>query len=285
MKLVLGTVQFGLNYGITNDAGQVKSKDVADIIEHANKSNISMLDTASAYGNSESVLGSLATQNFMVISKVPSVAALKTSIHDCINQSLENLKRKSTYGVMLHDEADLLSSKKPYDELIKAKENKLVKKIGCSFYTVDALKQAFDMNYQLDLIQIPLNCLDQRFLVSGILEEAKKRGVEVHCRSLFLQGLLLDSNANLPKKLIPFKSVLDKFFDFCKVYNLTPLETTLKFLQQADMIDYGVVGCISKLQLSEITTAYKKIQNLERYFDFRELSSEDDILINPTLWN
>ncbi|MBE8232482.1 MAG: hypothetical protein HAW67_02015 [Endozoicomonadaceae bacterium] len=285
MKLVLGTVQFGVNYGITNNAGQVKSKAVIDILEHARISNISMLDTASAYGNSESVLGSLATQDFMLISKVPTVATLKTSIHDCINQSLTNLKRKSIYGVMLHDEADLLSSKKPYDELIIAKKNKLVKKIGCSFYTVNALKKAFEMNYQLDLIQIPLNCLDQRFLESGVLDEAKKRGIEIHCRSLFLQGLLLDSSANLPNKLKPFKSVLDKFFDFCKIYDLTPLETTLKFLQQADMVDYGVVGCISQLQLSEITAAYKNVQNLQKYVDFRRLSSVNDILLNPTLWN
>jgi aryl-alcohol dehydrogenase-like predicted oxidoreductase len=285
MKLALGTVQFGLNYGITNKSGQVQTMDVVDILSYAAHNDITILDTAAAYGNSENVLGELSTQRFDVISKIPSLTTLNKSITQCILSSLENLKRQSLYGLMFHDEKDLFSSKIPFIELLTAKNNGLVKKIGCSFYSIDALNKALDMNYDLDLIQVPTNCLDQRFIESGLLDEAKKRGIEVHCRSLFLQGLLLDNIATLPTNLMPSKGELLSFFKFCELHNITPLMATLKFLQQTEVIDYGVVGCISKLQLSEITEAYVKVNEFNKYIDFEMLSSTNTVLLNPTLWS
>jgi len=285
MKLALGTVQFGLSYGITNMSGQVQTKEAVEILSHAAHNNISILDTAAAYGNSENVLGDLSTQKFDVISKIPSLITLNKSITQCISESLENLKRQSLYGLMFHDEKDLFSSEIPFIELLTAKNSGLVKKVGCSFYSIDALKKALDMNYDLDLIQVPANCLDQRFLESGLLDEAKKRGIEIHCRSLFLQGLLLDNNAKLPTNLIPSKDELLAFFKFCELHNITPLMATLKLLQQTDVIDYGVVGCVSKQQLSEITEAYVKVNELNEYVDFKILSSTNTVLLNPTLWS
>jgi predicted aldo/keto reductase-like oxidoreductase len=269
MKLALGTVQFGLSYGITNKSGQVQTMDVVDILSYAAHNDITILDTAAAYGNSENVLGELSTQRFDVISKIPSLTTLNKSITQCILSSLENLKRQSLYGLMFHDEKDLFSSKIPFIELLTAKNNGLVKKIGCSFYSIDALNKALDMNYDLDLIQVPTNCLDQRFIESGLLDEA----------------LLLDNIATLPTNLMPSKGELLSFFKFCELHNITPLMATLKFLQQTEVIDYGVVGCISKLQLSEITEAYVKVNEFNKYIDFEMLSSTNTVLLNPTLWS
>lgn len=285
MKLALGTVQFGLDYGVTNSSGQVSKKEVVDILDHAGLMKMHMLDTAAAYGTSESIIGSLSTQQFDIVSKVPALTNLNKSVSKCISESLIRLNREFIYGLMFHNENDLLSSKKPFNELVDARYNGLVKKIGCSFYTVDALKQALEMKYELDLIQIPFNCLDQRFLQSGLIKEAKSRGIEIHSRSLFLQGLLLDKSVSLPIKLIPFQEELIVFFKFCETHDLSPLMATLKLLQQTVEIDYGVVGCISKLQLSEITTAYQNVQNDDEYIDFKKLSSTNNILLNPTQWN
>lgn len=285
MKLALGTVQFGLDYGVTNNSGQVSKNEVVKILAHADSMNMCMLDTAAAYGNSESIIGSLSTQHFNIVSKVPTLAKLNKSVIKCISESLIKLNRESIYGLMFHDENDLLSSKKPFNELAEARSRGLVKKIGCSFYTINALKKALDMKYEMDLIQIPFNCLDQRFLKSGLLKEAKSRGIEIHCRSLFLQGLLLDRNVSLPRTLIPFQKELTVFFKFCELCDISPLMATLKLLQQTDEIDYGIVGCLSELQLSEITTAYQNVENVDKYIDFKNLSSTNNILLNPTLWN
>lgn len=284
VKLALGTVQFGLSYGITNNEGQVQKDEVDDILKHAFQHNIQILDTASAYGNSETVLGNASVQNFKVISKIPEVLKLQTSIRSCLSDSLSKLKRESIYGLMFHNEKDLLAPENYLKQLKDLKIEGLVDKIGCSFYTVDALSKAFEMDYELDIIQVPGNCLDQRFLKSGLLGEAKHRGIEIHCRSLFLQGLLLDEETELPDSLRSFKNELDRFFSFCKLKNISPLMATLKFLQQIDAIDYGVVGCLTKLQLAEITSAYAKASQHKEVIDFSELSSSSDVLINPTLW-
>jgi len=284
VKLALGTVQFGLSYGITNNTGQVQKDEIDNILKHACEHNIQILDTASAYGNSETVLGNTASKYFKIISKIPEVSKLETTIRSCLSDSLMKLKRESIYGLMFHHEKDLLTSENYFREVIELKAEGLVDKIGCSFYSVDALSEAFNMGYELDIIQIPGNCLDQRFLNSGILKEAKTRGVEVHCRSLFLQGLLLEEGAVLPRALETSKKELENFFTFCKLKNISPLIATLKLLQQTDTIDYGVVGCITKLQLAEITCAYEKAINYTDFIDFSELSSSNDILLNPTLW-
>ena len=141
------------------------------------------------------------------------------------------------------------------------------------------------MNYDIDLIQIPANVLDQRFIKSGLLEEVKKRGIEIHCRSLFLQGLLLDRKMTLPKKLQPFKEDLSNFFNFCDFNNITPLMASLMSIKQASVIDYAVVGCVCKPQLQEIVIAYGKVNQLDRVIDFSQLASTNTVLLNPTLWN
>ena len=285
MKLALGTVQFGLNYGITNNLGQVQQNEVVDILKYASKANIHLLDTAASYGNSESVLGEQSTQQFDVVSKIPTVDTLNKPILQCITESLNKLKRNSLYGLMFHNEDDLISCAQHFNDLQTAKYNGLVHKIGCSFYSVDALKKSIDMNHDIDLIQIPANVLDQRFIKSGLLEEAKKRGIEIHCRSLFLQGLLLDRNTTLPKNLQPFKEELSHFFNFCDFHNITPLMAALMSMKQTAVIDYAVVGCVSKPQLEEIVIAYDKVNQLDRAIDFAQLASTNTVLLKPTLWN
>ena len=285
MKLALGTVQFGLNYGITNNLGQVQKKDVADILEYASIADIHLLDTAASYGNCESILGEQSIEKFDVVSKIPTVNTLNIPILQCITESLKKLRRSSLYGLMFHNEGDLASCAKNFNDLQTAKRNGLVHKIGCSFYSVEALKRSLDLNYGIDLIQIPANVLDQRFIKSGLLEEAKKRGIEIHCRSLFLQGLLLERTTKLSKKLQPYQEELAHFFRFCECNNITPLMAALMSIKQASVIDYAVVGCVSKPQLNEIVIAYDKVNQLDQTIDFGQLASKSTVLLNPILWN
>lgn len=283
MKLALGTVQFGMSYGITNTEGKVSKQEVDKILQLASISGINILDTASSYGDSEKVLGDANTSRFKIISKIPAIANLQTSVPDIISKSLELLKEKTLYGMMFHNESDLFNYPGVIDSLLTAKSDGCIDKIGCSFYSIELLEKALSIGVDLDLIQVPLNCLDQRFLSSGLLQEAKSQGIEVHSRSLFLQGVLLDKNAHLPNALKNSQEIRN-FFGFCKLHNLTPLMASLKFLEQATNIDYGVVGCLSSKQLSEIVCSYSQVLETQSFIDFSELSSDNEFLLNPSKW-
>lgn len=283
MKLALGTVQFGLNYGITNTSGKVSSKEVRNILNFATNNSLTKLDTASAYGNSQNVLGDLADNRFDIISKIPSFKSFKGTIQENVKSTLKSLKRDNIYGMMLHDEADILD-KTLYNDLLDLQNRGVFKKVGCSFYSIEALEFAFNKNLKLDIIQIPASCLDQRFEQTGLLYKAKEKGLEVHCRSIFLQGILLSRN-EIPLCLQKFKNEIDSFHNFADYNSITPLELCLMYLFQNEFLDFGVVGCQSEKQLKEIITSYKSIENMKLNLDLHQLSSSSEILLNPTLWN
>ncbi|WP_019613207.1 aldo/keto reductase [Psychromonas ossibalaenae] len=287
MKLALGTVQFGLDYGITNLDGKITNSEANKIIKRADKANISLFDTACVYGDSENRLGKL-TQGypqFKFISKFSTTAKETINISKTLHSSLEKLNCSSLYGLLFHDENDLLSPQGSgyYQQLTDLKAQGKIQKIGASFYTQQALEKALEQ-YQLDLIQIPASCLDQRFQQSGLLQEVQKQNIEVHARSLFLQGLLLSQNTNLPASLQKFMPELEFYFTTAKRLNLTPLQLALAYLIQTDEINYGVVGCQNSQQLLEIINAYSEMQQKELNINFNSLAVTNELLVNPALW-
>ncbi|WP_017221079.1 aldo/keto reductase [Moritella dasanensis] len=293
MNLILGTVQFGLDYGITNDNGKVNTATALDILDVANQANIHLLDTAAAYGDSEAVLGRLchSRNEFAIISKIPSSKTHVMDIKTSVNDSLNRLQVDKLHAILFHDQHDITNAQSRQNMAILAqlKDEQKVAKIGASFYTPEALESALSL-HNLDIIQIPANCLDQRFEQSGLLDEAKSRGVEIHVRSLFLQGLLLKENARLPLCLQPFKPELASYFNMAKELNLEPLQLALLYLISNKSMDYGVVGCVNPHQLIEITKAYNYVQKMLNSQKFKEqldlsgLASSSDQLINPSLW-
>lgn len=124
----------------------------------------------------------------------------------------------------------------------------------------------------------------QRFTNSGLLQEAKQKGIEIHARSLFLQGLLANDSEIIPNSLSPFRADLDRYYDYANMHNLEPLELALAFLVKTIQLDFGVVGCVNCYQLQEIIAAYKKVQKCDLNLDFNMLSSVEDRLLNPSLW-
>lgn len=286
MKLALGTVQFGLDYGITNHAGKISKAEALKIINVANEANISLFDTARAYGDSEEILGQLTSQfpKIQFISKIAISSETVFNISQIVQSSLKKLGCPTLYGMLFHNENDLLSpqGQSYYYELMNLKAQGKIQKIGASFYTLQALETALAM-YNLDMIQIPASCLDQRFQQSGLLKEAQNKNIEVHARSLFLQGLLLSPNNNLPSSLQKFTPQLDYYFSTAKRLNLTPLQLSLVYLIQTEEINYGVVGCQNAQQLIAIVDTYNKMEkNLN--FDLNSLAVADERLVNPALW-
>ena len=122
----------------------------------------------------------------------------------------------------------------------------MVKKVGASVYTSEQLDRLLE-NYQLDLIQLPLNVVDQRLLQSGSLGKLKNHSIEIHARSAFLQGLLLMPTNDIPDYLAPYKWVFEQFRICRESDGLSALEACIGFVQSIPQIDKIIVG-INSLQ-------------------------------------
>src|SRR6185312_221395 len=192
----LGTVQFGLSYGISNSSGKFPSERVRSVLEHAWRAGLTVLDTASAYGDSEAVLGrSLDTdQHFCIVTKTLPLprgdigARQLREVDTRLRESFAQLGVQRLYGVLVHHGEALLQSggEALYGLLEEWKRAGRVQKIGVSAYEGSQLRQLMQ-RFPLELVQVPVNVFDQRLVRDGTLRALKAAGVEVHVRSVFLQ--------------------------------------------------------------------------------------------------
>lgn len=286
MKLALGTAQFGLNYGVANSTGQVSAEAAAAILERARSLGIGLLDTAIAYGESETILGSLGTAGFDIVTKLPGHAEdevdLAAWVDRQIERSLGRLGVDTVYGALLHRPAQLLAvhGDKLYSALLRLKYNGRVSKVGISIYDpeeLDALYSRFDF----DLVQAPMNIIDRRLVTSGWADRLKTDGVEIHTRSAFLQGLLLMPKQGRPAKFAPWVTIWDEWERWLASCNLTPTEGCVRYVSSVAQVDRVVVGVVSVAQLDEIAVAMGA--PLNELPDFSHLA--DQRLLNPALWN
>jgi len=285
-KLGLGTVQFGLKYGVSNPTEQkTPANEVSKILEIAAENQIQVLDTAHDYGESESVLGTTLPQNhpFKIITKISKLSGGFKKIPQTFLESLTRLKQPFVEGLLVHHAKDLIGekSKQVYEALLLLKEKKLVKKIGVSVYEASEIESILDQ-YPIDLIQVPLNIFDQRLLKSGHLDEFKKRDIEVHVRSMFLQGLLLVEVESLPACFNSRKANFKKFHMFLAEQGISPLQACLQFVLQLPQVDIALCGVNDSKQLLEIC---KVAENPKlRPENFLELAIDDPMVLNPSNW-
>jgi aryl-alcohol dehydrogenase-like predicted oxidoreductase len=279
MKLALGTVQFGLDYGISNKKGKVGKDIVQDIFNLAKKNNITTLDTATSYGDSEKVIGDITKAKnlkFNIITKfTPSDIQ-----NNKIEISLENLKAESVFGILLHNSEELLTRKKTdlYNSLLEFKKNGLCKKIGCSVYSPN---EALDIskNYNIDIFQIPSNLFDQRLFTNDILQKIKSTGAEVHIRSVFLQGVVFIPFNRIPLHLNKLRPQLEKLQ---KDNNKLTIAKALAPFVQNKLIDKIVIGCCSVIELKQIISAYNIAKTLKIKLEDFEITDIDTI--DPRNW-
>jgi len=278
MKLALGTAQFGLDYGITNHSGQVAIDEVKDILEYAKTNNIDTLDTAARYGNSEQVLGEVGVNNYRIITKS---TPLKNGVDRVIKdfyQSLDNLNTGQVDGLLIHNIDDVKDKRfgDLFHKLNELKEEGLINKIGFSTYTPDQVYFLLE-NFDFDLIQVPFNVFDTRLIKGGQLQALKKKNIEIHARSIFLQGVLLDFD-NLSSYFSRWEKQFDKYQGAVEKSGLSLLEYALNFTLNVQEIDKILVGVNSIDQLKEIVQSKKKQSSLSA-FPINDIS-----LLNPGLW-
>jgi len=290
MQLGLGTVQFGLNYGVSNTEGRPSEEEVRRILALAVERRVHVLDTAAAYGASEIVLGRCLPRNapFRVVTKTrplrecPDTVGATAWVRDGFVQSLDRLGLESVDALLVHHACDLLGpfGDEMYTELMVIKQSGRAAKIGFSAYNGFDIDAALD-RYEIDLVQIPLNVLDQRLLLGGQMARLQQRGVEIHVRSVFLQGLLLMDPMTAPEYFAPIRPKLLAWQQALKDRGLTPTQGAFAFARSlgADVVLAGVVKT-SQLEVNCEDFRLARGKDL----DFSGFALNDEIYVNPSRW-
>ena len=286
MKLALGTAQMGLDYGISNTNGKTSMDEAAEIISIAKNNKIDVIDTAIGYGDSEKILGHIGVNGFKVITKLPSIPIglrdTKKWIHEQILRSLDRLKIDFLYGLLLHDTKMLSQTDNSliFEALLELQQNALVKKVGVSIYDPDELEIVID-KVEIDIVQAPLNLVDRRLVKTGWLDKLTKRGIEVHARSVFLQGLLTMPDGGIPLKFNRWNFLWNLWHKRLYDEGLDPTDECLRYVSSITDLTQIVVGVQTSKQLEQLC-ATKVISTDPN--EWREMICDDEALINPSKW-
>lgn len=271
MKLALGTAQFGLDYGITNKRGKIPKKEVFKILEYALKKGIDTLDTAYNYGDSERLIGEyikqfrIKNEKLRIVSKIPQSL---NKIDYYLKQSLNKLNLKTLYGYLFHDFNSFKKNNLEIVQLQRYKKIGLIKKIGFSLYYPSELDYLLEKNVKFDLLQVPYNILDQRF--SSYFPKLKRKGIEIHVRSVFLQGVLINDKRleKIAKKLQTSASSL-----------------CINFAALNRFIDKIIIGVAGFSNLKENVKAVDDKNKVFKVYDeLKKFKETNEAIILPIKW-
>ena len=257
-RLALGTAQFGSSYGVCNKSGQVGKTEIARILRLACEAGIDTLDTAVAYGASETALGEAGVENWKLVTKLPAVPDGTKDwpgwVEEQVDASLNRLGVESLYGLLLHQPSQLLerNGERLAAALEAIKTSGKTRKIGVSIYDPAQLGELLT-RLRCDLVQAPLNVLDRRLVETGWCARLKEAGIEVHARSVFLQGLLLITKR--PNKFNRWNAIWEEWDFWLQQTGRTPLEACLRYASGCEGIGKIVVGVDSIEQLRQILSA------------------------------
>ncbi|MGI4875715.1 MAG: aldo/keto reductase [Janthinobacterium lividum] len=282
-RLALGTAQFGLDYGLNNQAGQPSAAAVAGVLAAAQAAGLTLLDTATAYGNSEARLGELIGSNpaFELITKLPAGPPAQVAQH--LAASLARLRRTQLYGVLFHAFGPLQAEPAAWQALQAARAAGQVQRIGVSLYHPHEAEWLLAENWDIDLLQVPYNVFDQRF--AAVLPRLAARGVEVHVRSAFLQGLLLRHPAELPAFFQPLAPKLRQLRALAAAAGVPLPAALLLFAAGVPGVVRAVVGVDSVANLHENLAAAAYLAAAEALRPaLLALAEPTDTFILPYTW-
>ncbi len=284
-KIGLGTAQWGMPYGVSNRLGQTSTEEISRILKIANQSGISLLDTASAYGNAEQAIGAADITSYKVITKTPKFGSNNLSNTDTVLKtfkiSLERLNLHSTYGLLVHDASDLLSKngESIIRQLMEIKAEGLTTKVGVSAYNAAQIENILN-HFKPDIVQIPINVFDQRLIRDGTIKKLSDLGIEIHARSTFLQGLLLMSVDEIPKYFSRWLPVISAWQKYCKDQTISPLHLAMDFVGKIPEVSYVLVGIQNHKQLCEIIEGPSISNNI----NLDKFANDDQRLVDPSRW-
>ncbi len=289
-KLVLGTAQLGMNYGINNSIGQPSVEEAFDILDTSYENGITILDTAAGYGNSEEIIGRyMAERNrdFIISTKIPKIKS-DTEIEDMLEKSLNKLSKNSIDYYFVHDYKDAESRKGLLEKLKKVKSNGLIKNIGISIYEPYQLE--FIINNMLgyiDCVQIPFNVFDLRWINSNLLKLAKKINLKIFARSIFLQGLFFTDKERIDLIHTDAFKYISKLENYCNEINIPLKKLLFDFVKYNSEIDFALIGCETKKQVVDNIQYYNSnLSFKEEDLDFLKSNffNIPNKLIDPRTW-
>lgn len=285
-KIILGTVQFGLDYGINNRNGKIKIEEIFKILDFGFNNGVSFLDTAEAYGNAHEIIGKYhraSINKFNVVTKYSNARKdLPRNIFDRVSKILLNLSVNNLYCYMFHNYNDYKTYYKLFEkDLQKLKSKGLIKKIGVSLHSNEELKNVLK-NDNISLIQLPFNLLDNSNHREEILLKAKSKGVEIHTRSVFLQGLFFKNSSELKGYFNEFIYYIDSINSMVSKDDINGL--AINYVNSKKYIDHILIGVDNLSHFKENIKILNdnKFYNLYKLVDSFNFKNVD--MLNPSNW-
>ena len=283
-KICIGSANFALNYGYKKK--KLSKKNIRKIINYSHKRGINYIDTAINYGITHKILGEFNLKKFNIITKIPTppknIKSIKKWCISNVIQAKKTLRIKCIYGLLIHDTKILhntINANEIFEALDFLKRKKIINKVGLSIYDPSELDDYFD-KYNFQIIQFPFNIFDRRILNSGWLKRLSKKKVELHARSIFLQGLLLLDLKKIPKKFKKWIKNFNKLDLFVKKKNISKKIACVSFVRKFSKINKFVIGINDINQIKDNLTLF--IDKAVKIPTHLEVKSQK--LINPKMW-
>lgn len=283
-KFGLGSVQLGLPYGIKNPAGKIARNEAASILSLALRSGVELIDTAAAYGDAEDVLGSLGKMvNFQVVTKVHPNARTPPDVEASVNSSLRALRLTRVHGVLVHDTIGFFKDRGNWSSLLRMRQCGVIGKIGVSVYRPAELESLLDQGFEIELVQVPFSVLDTRF--RPLLPRLKKAGIEVHARSLFLQGLYFMDVDRMPPHFSSISDAIIKIRGIARRLDVSLPALLLTYGALEPRVDRIVVGVDSAANLIENLCSLENAEACAAGMrELRSMGLTDESVLLPMNW-
>lgn len=290
-RLGLGTVQFGLEYGVSNRAGHPGEREVANILARAIEAEIGYIDTAPAYGDAEALVGRYlpSGHGLRIVTKTPAIADATIEarhgqlVLNSLAASLDRLRVDNVHGFLVHHAGDLAKPgwQHVVEALAEVRARGWAGRIGASIYNSDQLTLV-ETRFTPQLVQLPLNVLDRRPIVSGVLAHLKAGGAEIHARSVFLQGLLLMKASELPDFFLPIREDIAAMQRCWAEQGRSAIAVCLAFALQQAEIDAVIVGVNHGTEFDEIANMARQSGSI------RDCGAAapvvDPVYLDPSRW-
>ncbi len=283
-KIILGTAQFGLDYGINNRSGRPDTAVALSLLQEASRNGICMLDTAEAYGNALDIIGGLpddTRKKFGVITKF-TINDSEEDIEKKLDADLERLKADSLYCYQYHRSSDL-AREKVLKKILMMKLKGKILNIGVSVYTDSEIEEAIGRD-EIDILQLPFNLLDNNTHKGALIAKARQRGKKVHARSVFLQGLFFKPPHEFPVALAGLKESVSRIHNIAKENGISLQSLALHYVNSQKHIDGIVIGVDSIVQLQENLAALDRPCPASIHEQVEKVLVPDKELLNPSTW-
>lgn len=297
MELCLGTVQFGMDYGISGQK-QPSVEQAVEMLDYAVQNGINTIDTANAYGTAEDVVGTFLRKKTVPREKLWIISKFRPNLLDDVQEEdyyavmKENLSNTlERLGVDYLDTYLLHSARYVYsdaiiDTLNRLKKEGYARKVGVSVYEVDEAKKCIERD-NVDFMQLPYSVFDQRMKNGGLFDMAKKHPVatQIHSRSAFIQGLILMDEEQVPDFLSKARPIVRKISELCSRYEISRIALAMNYVKQEESISHLVFGVDNIRQLKEDIRIFQEDIDKDVIRDIsREFCDIEADIVMPSLW-